>query len=98
MSINLGVPPVSYDLSILLHEFLRRAIDGTVPPLFVDYVNQRVIFNGTTISAAPAKVEVASGDIKVVSAGSGLILNNLGGTRYYRLTVDNDGALLCDPL
>lgn len=98
MSIQLPIPQIDPTLYMLLIEVLRRAVDGTVPPLFVDYTNQRVIFNGTTISASPANVEVAAGDLKIVTAGKGLILSNQGGTRFYRLTVDNDGSLLVDPL
>ena len=86
-----------YLLPILV-ELLRRAVDGTVPPLFVDYDNQRIIFGGTTISASPATVEIATGDIKIVSSGSGIILPNRAGTLYYRLLMENDGAIAADPI
>lgn len=99
MSIKIPTPlkadPALYQF---LLEILRRAVDGTVVPLFVDYSNNRIIIGGVSASASPATIEVAQGDIKVVSAGSGIILSNRGGTQYYRLVVENDGALSVDPL
>lgn len=79
-------------------EILRRAIDGTVPPLFVDSTNQRVIIGGTSASASPAKQEVTGGDIKVVDAGSGIIIANRSGTQYYRIVMEDDGRISADPL
>lgn len=86
------------ELASAILELQRRAVDGTVVPLFVDSTNQRVVIGGTSVSASPAKFEIASGDIKVVAAGSGIILSNRSGTAYYRILVDDDGAIAADPL
>ena len=43
-------------------------------------------------------VNVTSGDIKIVTAGNGLILPNRAGTKYYRIVMENDGAISADPL
>ena len=42
----------------LLQDLLRRAVDGTVAPLFVDYTNQRIGVR-TTTPAASAAFEIA---------------------------------------
>ena len=86
------------ELASAILEIMRRGVDGTVVPLFVDYENQRVVIGGTAVSASPAKFEVASGDIKVAAAGSGLILSNRSGTQFYRIVMEDDGAIAADPL
>lgn len=86
------------ELASAVAEILRRGVDGTVVPLFVDSVNQRVIIGSTAVSASPAKVEVNGGDLKIVDAGSGVIISNRAGTKYYRIIMENDGALAADPL
>ena len=48
---------------------------------------------GVGINSPPSKLTVASGDIEVSTAASGLILKSPDGTRY-RITVPNGGASL----
>ena len=99
MSLQLSIPQgLDPSLTILLLKILSKAIDGSVVPVFVDYTNQRVIIGGTSISAAPAKFEIVSGDLKIVTAGSGVIIPNRAGTQFYRLIMENDGTLSVDPL
>lgn len=86
------------DLATSILEILRRGVDGTVVPLFVDYKNQRVIIGGTSVSASPATLEIKTGDVKVVAAGSGVILSNRAGTQFFRVLIENDGAISADPL
>ena len=82
-----------------LLEIVRRAIDGTVPPVIVDQTNQRVLIGGTAATTAnTGKMEISGGDLKVVSSGYGVVIPNRAGTVYYRLIVDADGALSVDPL
>ena len=76
------------ELQSALLEVQRRAVDGTVVPLFVDYVNQRVLIGSSAVSASPAKVEITSGDLKIITAGRGVILPAAGGSgNYYRVEV-----------
>ena len=97
--INAPVPIVQdSQLYQLIAILLQKAIDGTVVPLFVDYVNQRILIGTTAVSASAAKVEVVSGDVKIVTAGYGLIVPNRGGTQYYRILMENDGRISADPL
>lgn len=95
---SVSIPNKVEDLIGILQDFVRRAIDGTTIPLFVDYTNNRVIIGGIESSSSPATFEIATGDIKVVTAGKGIILSSRDGTKYYRLVVDNDGALSVDQL
>lgn len=93
--------PVNVDileLASAVAEILRRGVDGTVVPLFVDSINQRVIIGNTQASASPASLEIHNGDAKVVTAGSGLILSNRSGTKFYRVIMEDDGAIAADPL
>ena len=97
--ISIALPNETEGLLGALLEIVRRAIDGTVPPLVVDQTNQRVLIGTTSATTSSiGKVEVKGGDLKIVDAGNGLILSNRAGTAYYRLVVDNDGALSVDPL
>lgn len=95
--ISLPVPQTVDYLLNLMQEILRRAVDGTVKPLFVDYTNQRVLIGETTASASPASLEVAGGNAKIVSGGKGIILPNSGATRYYLLSItevtNDDGTI-----
>ena len=43
-------------------------------------------------------VNLTSGDLKIVTAGNGVVLPNRSGTQYYRLAVEDDGAISADPL
>lgn len=98
--IPVSVPSVSTGEGLIscLLEIVRRAIDGTVLPLFVDNTNQRVLIGATSATTSNiGKLEV-TGDIKVIGGGSGIIISNRAGTAYYRLVVDNDGALSVDPI
>lgn len=90
VSVNLG------ELSSAISEIQRRGVDGTTVPLFVDTVNQRVIIGGTEVSANPAKVEINGGDLKIIDAGSGVIIPSRDGLNYYRLIMENDGAIAAD--
>lgn len=98
MPIKISLPSSAEDILPILQELLRRAVDGTVVPLFVDDVNGRVLIGTTTASTSPAKVEISGGDLKINTAGYGVQLSNRSGTKFYRLVVDDDGALAVDPL
>jgi len=43
-------------------------------------------------------VNVTSGDIKIATAGNGLILTTRDGLHTYRILMDNDGAIAADQL
>ena len=86
------------ELASAILELQRRAVDGTVVPLFVDYTNQRIVIGGISVSASPAKVEIVAGDLKIVTAGSGVIIPNRSGTAYYRIIMEDDGAIAADPI
>ncbi len=43
-------------------------------------------------------VNLTSGDIKIVTPGTGLILSNRSGTQYYRLVMEDDGVISADPI
>ena len=99
MSLSVGIPNLEdTGLYQVLSKIITKAIDGTRSPLFVDEVNTRVIVGAIAASASPARCEVVGGDVKVVTAGYGVIVSNRGGTRFYRLIVENDGAISADPL
>jgi hypothetical protein len=93
-----AVPNNVEDLLPVIQEIVRRALDSTVLPLVADLTNQRIYVGATTPSDSPAKLEITGGDVKVVSAGSGLILSNRSGTKFYRVIIDDDGAIAADPL
>lgn len=99
MSLPIAIP-INIDASTygVLQAITRRAIDGTVVPILVDYTNQRILIGSTSASASPAKLEVTGGDIKIVTAGSGVIIANRAGTAYYRLIIENNGAISADQL
>lgn len=91
--------PVSADILELaqaIAEILRRGVDGTVVPLFVDAINQRIIVGATAASSNPAKAEISGGDIKVVDGGSGVIIPTRSGNSYYRLLMEEDGTISAD--
>ena len=94
LSIPINIDP---KLFALLQDILRRAPDGTVVPLFVDYVNQRIIIGATSASAAPAKVEVVSGSVKIVTPGYGIIVPAASGN-FYMIGVEEvtneDGSIM----
>lgn len=68
----------------LLRTILRKALDCTVTPLFVDYKNQRVLI-GTTVAStsSPGKVGVSGGDVEIMDADKGLIMKTTDGTRFF---------------
>lgn len=68
------------DLQAIIQEVLRRSVDGTVVPLFVDYTNQRVIIGGTASLTNNSVFQVQSGDAEITTAGKGLILRDDGGS------------------
>lgn len=43
-------------------------------------------------------VNITNGDIKVVTAGYGLVVPNRSGTQYYRILMEDNGAISADPL
>lgn len=43
-------------------------------------------------------VYIATGDVKIATAGKGLILSNRSGTKFYRILIDDDGVISADPL
>jgi len=53
-------------------------------------------FDATTQFNFQNTINVTNGDVKIVTAGKGLILPNRAGTAYYRLVVENDGSLALD--
>lgn len=70
-----------------LEDVVRRAIDGTVVPLVVDYTNQRVLIGATAASTSnPGKMEV-TGDLKIIGASSGVVQVSSSG-KIWRLTID----------
>lgn len=99
-------PTVQRVLEIItpvLAEIVRRAVDGTVPSIFTDYINQRVIIGASAISTAnPGKIEI-TGDAKVLGSGNGLILPCRNGTSFARITLENPDShgnivISADPL
>lgn len=81
-----------------LNEVIRRSIDGTVPPLFVDYANQRVLIGSTTASGS-AKLQIV-GNVTVngtvtgtAFSGNGAQLTGVSGTdstaRLLAVLMDN---------
>lgn len=95
----ISLPNRVEELLPVLQEIIRRAVDGTVVPLFVDTANQRILVGASEASTSNiGKVEITGGDLKVISSGYGVILPNRAGTAYYRLIIDNDGAIAADPL
>lgn len=68
------------DIISYLLEVGRRAVDGTVVPLFVDYTNNRVLIGATVASTSNiGKVEI-TGDVRVLGTANGIILPDAGGT------------------
>lgn len=95
--ISLPAPLTQDFLVQIIQEILRRAVDGTVVPLFIDYNNQRVIIGGISASVSPAKVEIASGSLKVVTQGQGVILRASNSSNYYMIGItevtNDDGTV-----
>jgi hypothetical protein len=97
--LSVSLPNKVEDLLPVLQEIVRRSVDGTVPPIIVDVANQRILIGASTATTTNiGKVEITGGDLKIVSGGYGLIIPNRAGTAYYRLVIDNDGAISADPL
>lgn len=78
------------------NELMRRAVDGTINPFFVDTVNKRIIIGGTSSMGNGSPLQVQSGDIEVTTAGNGFVVPNRAGTHRYRILIENDGALTVD--
>jgi len=94
--IGISLPNKVEFLLDCLTDVIRRAVDGTVLPLIVDYTNQRVLIGSTTASTSnPAKLEV-TGDIKVLGSSNGVVQTGASGT-VWRLTIDEvtgeDGSI-----
>lgn len=49
--------------------------------------------DGTTQMNVANTINITNGDLKIVTAGRGVILPNRAGTAYYRLLIENDGAI-----
>ena len=49
--------------------------------------------DSTTQMNVANTINITNGDLKIVTAGRGVILPNRAGTAYYRLLIENDGAL-----
>ena len=97
--LSVSLPNKVEDLLPVLQENVRRSVDGTVPPILVDVTNQRILVGASVASTTNiGKVEITGGDLKVISGGYGVVIPNRAGTQYFRLIVDNDGALSVDPL
>lgn len=95
---SISLPANITDAMSALSEIVRRAVDGTVSPLFVDESNQRVLIGAVAVSGSNVgKLEVTGGDIKVVDNAKGIVLNDANGTAY-RLYMDTDGAIRADKL
>ena len=56
---SISLPDKVEDILPSLIDLVRRSIDGTVSPLFVDYENFKVIIRETTASAASSVLEIA---------------------------------------
>lgn len=54
--------------------------------------------DGTTQMNVANSINITNGDLKIVTAGRGLILPNRSGTAYYRIMVEDDGTLSVDAL
>lgn len=70
------------DVSTAIADIYKRAVDGTIVPIFVDYTNQRVIIGGSSSLGSNAPFQVQSGDIEITTAGKGIILKDDGGTTH----------------
>lgn len=52
--------------------------------------------DSTTQMNVANTINITNGDLKIVTAGRGIILPNRAGTAYYRLMVENDGSISID--
>ena len=84
------------DSQPVLNELMRRAVDGTVIPIFVDYTNKRVIIGSTSASAVPQMLEVA-GNIKITTGGNYLVLPDSGGA-FWKCYPDTAGRWRVDSI
>lgn len=93
--IQVPIPQSTDGLVSALIDIVRRAVDGTVVPLIVDYTNQRVLIGATAAqtSGTNGKVEITGGDVRIVDSGKGLIVTTPDGSKQFRIVVDNDGRL-----
>ena len=85
---GLSLPDKIEDALSSLAELVRRAVDGTVPPMFVDYENQRVLIRSTTASAATSQFEIALA--LLVSTGGNVTAL---GTQQYNSTANFRSAV-----
>ena len=102
MPLPLTIPlNVDQSLYALFQEILRRSVDGTVVPIFIDYSNQRVLIGAISASSAnQGKVEV-TGDIKIIgNATNGLLMSAASGN-LWRMTIEEatgeDGSTYAIP-
>ena len=101
MPLPLTIPlNVDQSLYALFQEILRRAADGTVVPLFIDYSNQRVLIGAVTASSAnPGKLEV-TGDIRIITSTNGILMSAASGN-LWRMTIEEavgeDGSTYASP-
>lgn len=85
-------PAVQKVLDLLLpalQEIIRRANDGTITPMLIDYINQRIIVGSTTATAASTSKLLVDGDVSVIGTASGIILPCPNGTNFARIVVEN---------
>lgn len=52
--------------------------------------------DSTTQMNVANTINITNGDLKIVTAGRGIILPNRSGTAYYRIVVEDDGVLSLD--
>lgn len=82
MAINARGLPIQLnftDIQATLLDILKRAVDGTVVPVFVDYTNQRVIIGATVSAGSGAKLQV-NGDIEIIGSSNGFIVSDENGS------------------
>lgn len=82
MPINIGIPRT---LPGPLYKLILEILRRAV-----DGTTSPISFNGT--------VTITGGDLKIVTAGKGIIIPNRSGTQYYRLIMEDNGAISADPL
>lgn len=91
MSLPLTIPGDPKLILPGIEEIIRRAVDGTIVPLYVDYQNQRVIIGSIRSKASDSKVQIHNGDLEIIDWTKGVILPDKNGTgRTARLQLSWD--------